>query len=180
MENFKITKEQILELENGFTLPKLKQWFPDAFKVELEVGKWYKRKDKYCNWLMNFQKDNTKCYRFNSSNKYDEDYLMIEDEGWNEATEQEVFEALKNEAVKRGFKNNLELVKCLLGFSEDSSQEYYKKLSSAFYFEKYANKLWIQGGSYLDICIFDNGTWATIIETITKEEAGKLLNKKIV
>lgn len=96
-----------------------------------------------------------------------------------EATEQEVFEALKNEADNIGYINNLQSVRCLHGFIEEKTQEYYNK-KGKFYFEKYANKLWIQYGSFLDICIFDNGTWATIIETITKEEAERLLNKKIV
>jgi hypothetical protein len=34
---YTITKEQLLELENGFTLPKLKQWFPDVFDVKKQM-----------------------------------------------------------------------------------------------------------------------------------------------
>lgn len=46
MKNYSITKQQVLQLEN-FILKEnvnknLRIWFPDAFKKELEVGKWYK------------------------------------------------------------------------------------------------------------------------------------------
>src|SRR3990172_12020314 len=85
-------KERILKLD------------PDFFKVKLEVGKWYKIQNNYRNWLMNYQENRAKCYGFNSLDKYSNDYLMLECSPWVEATEQEVFEALKNEAIKRGFK----------------------------------------------------------------------------
>ena len=51
MENYKITKEQVLKLANkaeqGCTSvieSDLKNWFPEDFKKELEIGKWYKYK----------------------------------------------------------------------------------------------------------------------------------------
>jgi len=34
---YTITKEQLLELENGFTLPKLKKWFSDVFDVKKQM-----------------------------------------------------------------------------------------------------------------------------------------------
>ena len=45
MENYKITKEQVLAIEKvgGADVSLyLKETFPEVFKTELEVGKWYK------------------------------------------------------------------------------------------------------------------------------------------
>ena len=49
MKTFEITKEQILELanESSFTKATLKKMFPQAFEIELEVGKYYKTKSGY-------------------------------------------------------------------------------------------------------------------------------------
>ena len=39
MEEFKITKEQILELaKSSWSEPPLKRWFPEAFETKFEVG----------------------------------------------------------------------------------------------------------------------------------------------
>ena len=41
MKNYKITEEQIKQLAKGNA--KVKKMFPEVFKMELEIGKWYKR-----------------------------------------------------------------------------------------------------------------------------------------
>ena len=160
-ETFEITKETIVKY-------KMKDEFPEVFEVKLEVGKWYKRPhgkalffivgdpkitpfevygfDMEGNW-MNLEKARTF-----------PDYEI-------EATEQEVFEALKNEAVRRGF---VEGVSCQW---ECGGVIKIKELR----FED--NKLWCNDDN---IIMDEKGKWATIIQTITKEEAEKLLNCKIV
>jgi len=138
----------------------------------LEVGKWY---------IFNTVDDNRKQVLFITKIKVNEVYFYGVDEygnwrnsdwyskshNWIEATEQEVFEALKNEAVKRGFKEGtyMESINNGFGISRLSSKQ-----------SKFINNMLSIGGC----CVFNNGTWATIIETITKEEAEKLLNKKIL
>jgi len=98
---YKITKEQILHIEK--TSPysvsrEIKQWFPDCFKKELIVGRWYKMQDKCIDWLMNYQGIGSVCYGFNSDKEWGTEYLMcsqINDTPlWREATPEEVEESL--------------------------------------------------------------------------------------
>jgi len=175
MEKYEITKEQILELENGFTLPKLKQWFPEAFKVKLEIEKWYKWKNGEV--LFNYQ-ENGKIYGFLYGKWHVTDYWTWEaTKNIIEATEKEVFEALKNESVKRGLIDGAIINTLQDDLNVDSwINENQNKVGQDISFEN--GNLYAKG--YGKYCIFKNGTWATIIETITKEEAEKLLNKKIV
>jgi hypothetical protein len=84
-----------------------------------------------------------------------------------EATESEVFEALKNEAVKRGFQG----VDCCI---EITGTEYLLEKEIGRY--QLAGDLFFYQGALL----WKDGVWATIIPTITKQEAERQLNKKIV
>ena len=77
------------------------------------------------------------------------------------ATKKEVFNALKIEAVKRGF------VKGVF-FKSPVSGDNYKFTN--IYFTEATNMAWSKNG----VVIFQNGNWATIIPTITKSEAEKL------
>jgi len=171
---YTITKEQLLELENGFTLPKLKQWFPDVFEVKLEVGKWYKVKN-LTKGSLGF--DGLGQYTLeehqNGLCDYDEGFNFKQADSiiWRtngkitEATEQEIFEALKNEAVKRGFKEGV----CVKGMDSGDSC----MLSSR-------KSLDYDGALNFGYDIFRNGVWAEIIQTLTKKEAEEKLNCKII
>jgi hypothetical protein len=53
---YEITKEQILMIAEKTQI--IKEWFPDAFKKELEVGKWYKDKDPRYKGLICIEKYN--------------------------------------------------------------------------------------------------------------------------
>ena len=142
-ETFEITKETIIKYQ-------MKDEFPEVFKVKLEVGKWYKTKSN-CLFNLNEITDNFYLgYGFTKSMTYYSDFKEYIRTELKEATEQEVFEALKNEAVKRGFKR----IGC-----------FYIKSNKLFSNASY------QGGDIL----FNNGIWSK-----TKEEAEKLLNCKIV
>jgi hypothetical protein len=167
---YTITKEQLLELENGFTLPKLKKWFPDVFEVKLEVGKWYKWKNGKA--LFNYQKDG-KIYGFLYGKWHITDYWTWEDlKNIKEATEQEVFEALKNEAVKRGFKEGV-MFKSVEKNIDGKDIINFGSMGNNIYFSK--NTLFNSRGY-----IFNFGKWAEIIKTLTKKEAEEKLNCKIV
>ena len=111
MENYTITKEQVLKLANkaeqGCTSvieSDLKNWFPEAFKKELEIGKWYKYKLTLF-YITNKISNNKNYYNVfgfdvdgnwmtdNATTWFDENYI--------EATPEEVEEALKAETIKR-------------------------------------------------------------------------------
>lgn len=178
MKNYNITEEQIKTIySDGCTY--VKEWFPEVFETKLEVGKWYKWENGAICYHSEYKGD----YGFNSNKEWIQHNHWLTNgcnDGFKPATDSEVLEALKNEAVKRGYLNNFEGISCLCDFDKKKSQEYYKNPKNTFYYEKHANKLWIQDSSYLDICVFDKGNWATIIPTLTKEEAEKKLNVKIV
>lgn len=186
MENYTITKEQILQLEN-FTLKEnvdknLKIWFPGAFKKELELNKWYKGtfcRDK--NPLVYFDSldgnGNIKSYGFNPEDKW-VDYRKMDShygelsriDHWTEATPQEVESALREEAKKRGFKK---------GITHNVTNGDSNIISSdeRFAFVEKHNKLLFNNWA-----IFENGQWASILPEETKEitmdKAVKILSKK--
>ena len=165
-ETFEITKETIIKY-------KMKDEFPEVFKVKLEVGKWYKTKS---NCLFNLNKITDEFYLgygFTKSMTYYSvfrEYIRTE---LKEATEQEVFDALKNEAVKRGF---VEGKYCV---HEEPTQEQYKPIKNYFYHER-DNCLYGDAENNGGTRIFHKGQWAKIIPTKTKKEAEKLLNCKII
>ena len=142
-ETFEITKETIIKY-------KMKDEFPEVFEKEEQNG-WYK--DKECPLWLGFFENDCLIYGFNTEGDYfinKKPRLDTDKTNDLQATEQEVFEALKNEAVKRGFKR----IGC-----------FYIKSNKLF-----SNASW-QGGDIL----FNNGIWSK-----TKEEAEKLLNCKIL
>jgi len=172
MEKFEITKEQILIVAEWGNLKDkelIKQWFPDVFKTKF-TG-W--AKDIYefnKDWISYYENDVLK-YGISASGdwfKSKSNSYYSECESNRVATEQEVKTALINEAKKRGFVksasfNSLDGNTCNL-------------LGTDFILNR--NTLYASDG--VNDVLFDNGKWATIIETITKEEAEKLLNKKII
>lgn len=162
-KTFEITKETIIKY-------KMKDEFPEVFEVKLDVGKWYRNNEcdkMFCfNGYYDYDRD-PKGYGFVSINRW----VESNDIGWSgelkEATEQEVFEALKNEAVKRGFVEGVY-------FNSVISNDVFK--FNKIFFHGDNSMVWSKGGGV----IFKNGNWATIIPTKTKEEAEKLLNCKII
>lgn len=179
---YELTKEQLRLL----TDPKVKEWFPEVFKPVLEVGKWYKNNDKGCKksicFVVNLKGNGHEFagYGFDCKGIW---FYEIEDvdfcgsKNWTEAPEAEVFEDLKNEAVKR-YKEKM-IVPLNINLLDG-----YKNNYQELYFEKYCrldeyNRLWVNFGKW-NAVVFDNGKWAEIIPTKTKAEAEKELNCKIV
>lgn len=156
MKEFKITEEQIKE-NKDLTL---KEYFKEVFEIKLEVGKWY----KYNNWLINYNGINEEDvllgnYAFNCYGIY-ENYLGYnakfgdEPEKWTLATEEEVFNALKKEAEKRGFVKGTKFISVSNGEKTILDEEINYTISN--------NCLYID---YRDVSgvIFENGKWAEII-----------------
>lgn len=143
---------------------------PDLFN-KLEVGKWYKYKEKGADWWLGFIKEDFKYYGFYDGLWFDESQDTLTNkrkESYSLATEEEVKTALVNEAVKRGFElgkkvkwdfNGFEGYKCS-NITKDNFEYFLNK-----------NKLELSCG-----IIFDNGKWATLITEPTEKE---LLGHKI-
>lgn len=155
------------------TDPKLKEWFPEVFEVKLGVGKWYKNGDagyqKSICRVVELHCDNINFagYGFDCDGDWTASHNTkhFGSNNWIEATEEEVFEVLKNEAFKQGFGE-----KCLFIFNGIQASAL---CGNIFTFN--GNKLFLQKG-----LVFSNGVWAEIIKTCTRAEAEKLLNKKII
>lgn len=185
---YKITKDQILELKElalnskpASIVEKLQELFPEVLEVELEVGKWYNVKklqfgslgfdgfgmytdeDSNCGLTpdikgFNFKQVNGEVWRTNG-------YFSL-------ATDKEVFEALKNEAVERGFEEGIELY---IKNIETKTNAFLKTTKTGLFYMYDSTTLNV--GNQV---IFKDGKWAEIVPTITKEEAEKELGKKIV
>ena len=181
MKKYELTQEQIDKLaEKKHAKELLKEFLPEAFGNKLEVGKYYIH--KIHNDLINIaeinEKDEIKFYGFEDYES--ENTIRFRDErksplfyGYGRdsnnlrlATEEEVREALINEAKKRGYKKG---VKCKFG----TSKEIRVIETNNFIFEFNSNKLYLRhsSGDNADE-IFRNGFWAEIIEeknTIDKD-----------
>ena len=173
MKKYELTQEQVEELsKTNHGKRNLKKWLPEAFETKLEVGKWYILRNKAFNWLMCYTENRYGCYGFNSENSYSNEYVMYGYNDWKLATEEEVKEALINEAIKRGFKNVGELSLKIV------SGEMFKKGSfvtanNNFRYISVENMLYLDG-----VEIFYKGKWAEIvIEDIpTQEEIDRVIN----
>lgn len=165
---FEITKEQILELENGFTLPKLKEWFPEVFETVLEDNKWYVRKSNSKCIIFNQGNENQVGYGFGYNGNWDNGWALNSEnkKDFRLATTEEVTEALKNEAVKRGIHN---------GYFESIHGIYniqYHKLQNPYHYADKSNILYYKGRA-----VYSKGQWAKIIPTKTIQEAEELLKE---
>lgn len=180
-----ITKEQLRQLlknnEEGndqLISADLKSWFPSVF-AELRVGRWYyvDRGRKESRALVLFQGHGVDTFGFCHDWEWTEDYGSTDtfkkpNYDYTMATYEEVGNALIEEAVRRGYKNGNH--DCLL-----MPNVTHKDTDEVFYFNDITERLHI-GESGSSNIVYTNGKWADILETITLEEAEKLLNKRIV
>lgn len=167
---YEITEEQLkaicieIELNQNSAINWIKEWFPEAFKTVLEVGRWYKRPHNKALFCIVGDPENEPFEIYGFDN--DGDWMGYKKaqtfkDGEVEATEVEVFEALKNEAVKRGFVLG-SLITPL--YDEKNDKDNIFKVGSSFVIEK--GKLYVRG--YGKFCVLKDGKWAEIIPTITK------------
>ena len=159
----------------------LKEWFPEAFGVELTVGKWYKGNSEFESLICitelskesNSEREYTKInyYGFlNGNYKKESAIANLEHElSLREATPEEVKEALIAEAVKRGLTKGKY---CSFGISYREGL-----IDSDDYFYDQTHKVFLCGSNSL---MDYKGKWAEIIPTITKAEAELQLNAKII
>lgn len=184
---YKITKEQVLELSkmNCVIKEKFCDLFPDAFKKELEVGKWYKSLEhpKQLIFLVDFKDvQHIKGYGFDTRGNWEKDnnhfsWGLPSDGDFTEAPPQEVEAALISEAKKRGFKEG---VVCNNSFVWNDNK-YKDNVFEKGCFEFKDNKLNWNSSNDEWYTIFSDGKWATIIhpEKTTLEQIEKELGRKI-
>ena len=165
MKKYELTQEQINQLaEKKHAKELLKEFIPEAFENELEFGKWYISEHYLVYYLGNYK---CNCIKFSAGKWIENVHHSLSDhlKSYRLATEEEVKEALINEAIKRGFKNVGELSLKLV------SGEMFKKGSfvtanNNFRYISVKNRLYLDG-----VKIFYNGKWAEIvIEDITTQE----------
>lgn len=153
---------------------KLKEWFPEAFEPRYQVGKWYISKENQKIFFCESLDENQEVLGYGIS--ADGYWLKSCGIAWTRkectrervATREEVLIALEKEAIERGYKK-YDYVTELCAKSDNVIQ------GSPQYCLDGKFQLWYGG-----VVLFKDGQWAEIIPTITKQEAEKLLNKKIV
>lgn len=177
-QKFEITKETILKYQ-------MKDEFPEAFKANLEVGKWMKTPvgGLYC--PKEKQKDGFMCYGFTPAGRYEEIFVpeSITDKDVK-ATPQEVETALIGEWKKLGGKDRCKFINRQGKIQTQKGQVYFSSDTNSLNVRVPENE-WNLDGCNSNPFIFKDGKFVKIIETITIQEAEKLLkeqgiNKKIV
>lgn len=104
---YTLTKEQL----KSITDPKVQEWFPEVFEVKLETGKWYVFPG-YPKFIT-FVKENHRRYGLDIyGNWFNNGYEVINPKDYRQASFQEVDEAMKKEAAKRGLAKGC-FFKCL-------------------------------------------------------------------
>jgi len=174
---YEITKEQLQELAKGNA--KVERWFPEAFETKFEIGKWYKVDGNKCGQegrqlLANYSGKSIGNYGFDFLGRWGIDLaLNNEDLGafTFEATESEVFEALKKEAVKRGYIKGAKV-------RFQPCNQIRELECDDFRLGSLTPEIYLCNG--IDV-IFSNGEWQEIIKerTLSKSEAEAKLNELI-
>ena len=173
---YEITKEQIKFLyDNQSSISSIKanleQWFPEAFEVELEAGRWYKRPH---NKALFFVKEiiskttmQVSCFGFDNGGDWmngnpktfpDNDIL---------ATDKEVEAALINEWKRLGGENVNVFIKI--------DNKVFQLTDEIGHYQLIGNIFFYQGAP-----IMIKGQWAEIIPTLTLKEAEEKLGVKII
>ena len=167
-----ITREQVLEIYN-MSLKELSGYllkeFPEAFKIELEVGKVYKEKG---NFMFMFtgkygRDNNSEAYGFTTSGKWYENLGVCEEGEYTQATTEEWNAALIEEAKRKGYVGNY--IKMIIGGSIGSCSTKQVMLISCL------NDKIIGYNSNSSWTLFKDGIWAEIMPTMSQKEAEEKL-----
>lgn len=150
--------------------------------VELEVGKWYRQEiyeGKNTLFFYNGRIGNEATYGFNTNGEWSEKIgIHFDNDPITPATATEVFEALKAEAERRGFKDGVKINSFITqGYTLSNTAPFTMTTEKYTGVEdKYSLRF---GGS----CIYTNGKWAEIIDQPTAidwSKAGQLVKSENV
>ena len=176
MKKYELTQEQINQLaEKKYAKELLQEFLPEAFENKLEVGKVYKYPSLGGGkFMFKFNEFGINNYGFNIIGEWSDNLGVWKNAVnlYEEATKEEWLEALKEEAIKRGYKKG---VKCKFG----TSKEIRTIETNKFFFDFNSNKLYLihSSGDNADE-IFRNGFWAEIVSEYipTQEEIDRVIN----
>ncbi len=179
LENRKytITKDQLMIIHEKTSVSnqeELKEWFPEVFENKKHFGKWYNHAAGGI-WKIDSEPDgkgNCYVYGFTRDYKYFEREINNIERLEHECDSEEVTEAFKKEAVKRGYREGVWINRDLMHANTDTILIPYGK---HYFFDVKHNILYLNERE-----VFSKGIWAEIIPTKTIQEAEKLLNCKIV
>lgn len=146
-----ITQKQIDKLVEAVGKSELIKIIPDAFKTELEAGKWY----IYSNCLLVWN-NGLATYGFNGRGFWAEDYAFSVADA-RPATKEEIESALTKEADRIGFKSGAKIKPFNIKYNGIVDLQFkteYKEDEKEFW----------RGG----YCIFKEGKWATILPQQTE------------
>ena len=181
---YEITKYQIEKLADEDSIVKdcLKEWFPDVFKTELTIGKWYKYKLALF-YVTNKISNNTNYYNVfgfdvdgnwmtdNATTYFDEKYI--------EANPEEVSAVLKKEAKNRGYKEGVRIYDVYLKEKTRVSSDKLDYEMCGHNPDNYGMCLRDSAGAI----IFANGKWAQILPQgktiVSMKKALKIIAKKM-
>ena len=176
MKTFELTQEQINQLaEKKHAKELLQKFIPEAFETKLEVGKWHKSKERKNKTLFvpnKEQCDGNMGYGFNYLSEFKESNFNLCGSFPNNfelATEEEVSEALINEAKKR-YTNKK--VRCL-----DTNDIFEIDFNELRYYEDVNGLYAFDNDLETEIEIFKDGIWAEIIEEKNTFDKDYLDNK---
>jgi len=163
----KLTNKFIKE-NAGMTL---KEAFLEVF--ETPFTGWAKDKGKEKLWLVYFENGKS-MYGINVLGNWFEretDKFLYNPEEDRPATNEEILEALSKKAVKRGYKEGIKVVPLW-----NTPLDYWDAYDNQVRFNEKSNTF------YFGCCIFQDGTWATIIKLkqMTIQEIEKEFNIKVV
>lgn len=170
MKTFTITEEQVKELSKWKHGKRLMQdWFPEVFEKQLEVGKVYKYPSLGGGkFMFKFNGEFSKLtYGFASNGEWSNELGIRESEisDYQEATKEEWLEALKEEALRRGFKKGVK----------------YNYVHDPYLIKTFKDELNL--GTSVDLVddwdiILEDGVWARVIkeEIPTQEEIDRVLD----
>ena len=176
MKKYELTQEQINQLaEKKHAKELLQKFITDTFEAKLEVGKVYKYPKRGAGKFMfkfNGKFGERITYGFNINGIWSNELGIYEYniKYYEEATKEEWLEALKEEAIKRGFNNIGDLkIKNTYGDIRNG----YHTIINDFYYDYISNTLQLDGA-----IIFKDGIWAEIIEQSepTQEEIDRVIN----
>ena len=182
MENYKITKEQILEtIRTGTDVTEryFKEIIPEAFNTKLDTGKWYKSSTDI-EFLVYYQSNGFDNYGFWKDQPY-KDNLVFGDCWYNMsrlATDEEVSAALINEAKKRGYKGGIKLspLESCSNAIDTEKEDVYSYIPKVSHY--IGNRLQLNGTG-----IYQDGKWAEILPqektVVPMAKALKIIAKKM-
>ena len=169
MKKYELTQEQINQLaEKKHAKELLKEFIPEAFEKQLEVGKVYKYQSlEEGKFMFKFNRFGVDNYGFNTIGEWSNNLGVWENKVnlYEEATEEEWLEALKEEARKRGFKKGVK----------------YNYVDKPYLIKTFKDELNL--GSLVDLVddiyiILRDGVWAEVIkeDIPTQEEIDRVIN----